>query len=129
LLNRKPVQIGTVKVSPLSLLLHLLPPPSQIAGKIRANAGILVEVTGESSGERVFHKLYVTMTHDEAYEKYRSNANSYLAGTLTAACALMLAKGRIENRGVIVPECLNAETFIEEARKFDLRVRAEKVTL
>ena len=129
LLSRKPVQVGTVKVSPLSLLLRLLPPPSQTVGKIRGNAGILVEVTGETSGERVLHRLYVTMSHDEAYEKYRSNATSYLTGTPTAICALMLADGRIENRGVIVPECLNAETFIEEARKFDLEVQVEKARL
>lgn len=129
LLNRKPIQVGTVKVIPLSLLLRLLPPPSQIAGKIRGNAGILVEVTGEISGEQVLHKLYVTMSHDEAYEKYRSNATSYLTGTPTAACALMLAKGGIENQGVIVPECLDAETFVEEAKTFDLQVQVEKTRL
>lgn len=129
LLDRKPMKVGAAKISPLSLLLRLLPSPSQIAGKIRGNAGILVEVTGEASGERVMHRLYVTMSHDEAFEKYRSNATSYLTGTPTAVCALMLARGRIENRGVIVPECLDAEAFIEEAREFDLHVHVEKARL
>lgn len=129
LLNRKPMQVGKVKVSPLSLLLRLLPPPSQIAGKIRGNAGILVETTGETSGERILYKLYVMMSHDEAYEKYRSNATSFLTGTPTAVCAVMLAEGRIENRGVIVPECLNAARFVDEARKFDIQVQVEKTRL
>jgi len=129
LLNRRPLQVGTVKVSPLSLLLRLLPPPSQIAGKIRGNAGILVEIAGEVSGERLLYRLYVMMSHDEAYEKYRSNATSYLTGTPTAVCAIMLAEGRVENRGVIVPECLNAERFIEEARKFGIQVQIEKTRL
>lgn len=129
LLNRTPIAIGKVKVSPLSVLLHLLPTPSQIAGKIRGNAGILVEVKGEVSGERCVQKLHVTMSHEEAYEKYRSNATSYLTGTPTAVCAHMLATGRIENRGVIVPESLNAEPFIEEARKFGLQVQFDKTRL
>jgi len=126
LLERKPMRVGNAKVSPLSVLLTLLPPPSQIAGKIRGNAGILVEVRGEVSGERCLHKLYATMSHDEAYGKFRTNATSYLTGTPTAVCALMLAAGRIENRGVIVPECLNAEMFIDEARMFGIRVQVEK---
>jgi saccharopine dehydrogenase (NAD+, L-lysine-forming) len=129
LLNRKSITIGKVKVSPLSVLLHLLPAPSEIAGKIRGNAGILVEIKGEVSEEGYMQKLYVTMGHEEAYEKYRSNATSYLTGTPTAVCAHMLASGRIENRGVIVPELLNAEPFIEEARKFGLQVQFDKTRL
>lgn len=127
LLERKPMQVGTTKVSPLSVLLRLLPPPAQIAGRIRGNAGVLVEVRGEASGRRRTHRLYAMMSHDEAYEKHRSNATSYLTGTPTAVCALMLAEGRIQNRGVTVPECLNAEAFIQEARDFDIRVQVEEV--
>lgn len=125
LLSRKPIPVGNVKVSPLSLLLRLLPPPSKIAGKIHGSAGILVEVRGQISGERYVKKLYAMMTHDDAYERYQTNATSYLTGTPTAVCARMLVEGRIENRGVIVPECLNAETFIEEAKKFDIEVQVE----
>jgi saccharopine dehydrogenase (NAD+, L-lysine-forming) len=126
LLDSKPIKIGKVKISPLNVLLRLLPPPSQIGGKIQGSAGILVEVKGEKSGKQQIIKLHVTMTHDEAYEKYKSNATSYLTGTPTAVCAHLLADGRIENRGVIVPECLNAESFIDEARKFNLQVQIEK---
>jgi saccharopine dehydrogenase (NAD+, L-lysine-forming) len=125
LLNSKPMQIGKVKVSPLSVLLRLLPSPSQIGGKIHGSAGILVEVRGEKSGGQHAIKFHVIMTHDEAYEKYGSNGTSYLTGTPTAICALMLAQGRVENRGVIVPESLNAEEFLDEAPRFDLRVQIE----
>jgi saccharopine dehydrogenase (NAD+, L-lysine-forming) len=125
LLERKPLRVGMIKVSPFSVLLGLLPAPAQIAGKIRGNAGVLVEVRGEVSGERRIRKLYATMSHDEAYEKHRSNATSYLTGTPTAVCALRLAKGRIENLGVLVPECLDAEPFIQEARDFDINVQIE----
>jgi saccharopine dehydrogenase-like NADP-dependent oxidoreductase len=88
-----------------------------------------VEVKGEVAGELYEDKWSVAMTHDEAYEKYRSNATSYLTGTPTTVCALLLAKGVIENRGVIVPECLNAEAFVEEARKLDLQIQVEKTRL
>ena len=124
-LNAKPMKFGKAEVSPLKVLLHLLPSPSQIAGKIHGSAGILVEVRGEKSGEHQVVKLHVSMTHDEAYEKHRANATSYLTGTPTAICARMVADGRIEDRGVIVPECLNAERFLGEAPRYDLRVQTE----
>jgi hypothetical protein len=41
----------------------------------------------------------------------------------------MLAEGRIENRGVIVPECLNAERFLSEVPRFDLLVQMEETKL
>jgi saccharopine dehydrogenase (NAD+, L-lysine-forming) len=126
LLNPKPIKLGKAEVSPLSVLLRLLPSPSQVAGKIHGSAGVLVEVRGEKSGEKQVLRLHVMMTHEEAYEKHRSNATSYLTGTPTAVAALMLAQGRIENRGVIVPECLNAERFLDEARRYDLRIELEK---
>jgi len=129
LLEQKLLRVGKVKVSPMSVLLSLLPAPAQIAGKIRGNAGILVEVRGELGGVPHMHKLYASMSHDEAFTKHRTNATSYLTGTPAAVCALMVAEGRIENRGVIVPECLNAESFIGKARDFDIHVQVETVKL
>jgi saccharopine dehydrogenase-like NADP-dependent oxidoreductase len=125
LLSKKPMKLGRVTTSPLSVLLRLLPSPSQIAGKIHGSAGVLVEVRGERAGELKVFKLYVMMTHDEAYEKHKSNATSYLTGTPTAICALMVAQGRVENRGVIVPECMNAQQFLDEAPRYDLRIETE----
>jgi saccharopine dehydrogenase-like NADP-dependent oxidoreductase len=126
LLDRKLMKVGRHEISPLRMLLRLLPSPSQIAGKIHGSAGVLVEVRGEKSGEQEVLKLHVMMTHDEAYEKHRSNATSYLTGTPTAICALMVAQGHVENRGVIVPESLNAEQFLGEAPKYDLRIETER---
>jgi len=127
LLSREPIAVGQVKVSPFSVLLRLLPPPSKIAGKIHGSAGILVEVKGQVSGQPSVLRLYTMMTHDEAYERHRTNATSYLTGTPTSVCAMLLADGHIKERGVIVPEMLDAESFIQEARKFDLKVHEERV--
>jgi saccharopine dehydrogenase (NAD+, L-lysine-forming) len=129
LLNTKPLQVGKGKVSPLNVLLHLLPSPAEIAGKIHGSAGVLVEIRGEKAGEPKVLRFHVVMTHDEAYEKHKTNGTSYLTGTPTAICSLMLAQGRIDNRGVIVPESLNAEMFLKEAPNFDLRVRMEEAKL
>ena len=126
LLSRKPMKLGNTAVTPLSILLRLLPTPSQIAGKIHGSAGVLVEVRGEKAGGQRVLRLHVMMTHDEAYEKHRSNATSYLTGTPTAICALMVAQGRVENRGVIVPECMNAQQFLDEAPRYDLRIETEE---
>ena len=129
LLSRTPIAVGKIKVSPLDVLVRLLPPPSKIGGKIHGSAGIMVEAKGEISGQPYVEKLYAMMTHDEAFEKYHTNATSYLTGTPTAVCAKMLGDGRIDERGVIVPEMLKPQPFIEEAKSFDLHVQIEKLRL
>lgn len=126
LLRTEMIRVGGTKVKPLSVLLSLLPKPSQVAGKIHGNAGILVEAKGTIAGERHILKLHTTMTHEDAYRKYQSHATSYLTGTPTAVCAILLAEDRIQARGVIVPECLDAESFLDKARNFDVRVEVEK---
>jgi saccharopine dehydrogenase (NAD+, L-lysine-forming) len=128
LLSKRPVRLGKVKINPLHLLVSLLPTPSQVAGKIRGSAGLVVEVTGTKSDRTRHVRLHVTMTHEEAYEKYRANATSYLTGTPSAVCALMLATGRIPNRGVIAPECLDADKFLQETEKFDVKVQVEETS-
>jgi saccharopine dehydrogenase (NAD+, L-lysine-forming) len=128
LLDRNPLLVGKAKVTPLNVLLRLLPAPSQLAGKIKGNAGILVEIKGVRSGEERVHKFHATLSHEEAFAKYHSNATSYLTGTPTAVCVNLLGTGRIENRGVIVPELLNAAQFIEEAQKLELQVQHEETS-
>lgn len=127
LLNRTPVALGKIKVSPLDVLVRLLPPPSKIGGKIHGSAGIMVEAKGEIAGQPYVEKLYTMMTHEEAFEKYHTNATSYLTGTPTAVCAKMLGEGRIDERGVIVPEVLKPQPFIEEAKNFGLQVQIERL--
>jgi saccharopine dehydrogenase (NAD+, L-lysine-forming) len=127
LLERKPVRIGASKIGPLNLLLSLLPQPSQIAGKIHGNAGILVEVRGQASGRKCVYRLYATMSHEDAYSKYLTNATSYLTGTPTAVCALMVLRGQIQDRGVVVPENLDAASFIEESKRLDINTEIEKL--
>jgi saccharopine dehydrogenase (NAD+, L-lysine-forming) len=129
LLNKRPIKLGKIKVSPLHLLVNLLPTPSEVAGKIRGSAGLVVEVTGKQADRRRRVRAYVTMTHEEAYGKYRANGTSYLTGTPAAVCALMLAAGRIRNKGTIVPELLDAGKFLDETRKFDIRVQVENTSL
>jgi len=125
-LDSKPLRFGSAKVSPLQVLLRLLPSPSQTAGRNHGSAGVLVEIRGVKSGEQRVVRIYVTMTHDEAHRKHNANATSYLTGTPTAICALMLAEGGIESRGVIVPERLDAERFLAEAPKYDLQIQIEE---
>jgi saccharopine dehydrogenase (NAD+, L-lysine-forming) len=127
LLNQTPIALGKIKVSPLDVLVRLLPPPSKIGGKIHGSAGIMVEAKGEIAGQPYVEKLYTMMTHDEAFEKYHTNATSYLTGTPTAVCANMLGDGRVDERGVIFPEMLEPEPFIEEAKNFGLQVQIEKL--
>lgn len=124
-LSRKPIKVGNGKVAPLNFLLALLPKPSEIAGKIQGNAGVLVEAKGKKGGQGQTVRTYSMMSHKTAHEKHQTNATSYLTGTSTVICALMLADNRIPNKGVVPPECLDPNAFLKETEKFGLEVHTE----
>jgi len=100
------VEVDGTKVSPRKVLMRLLPRPTDLIGKVTGTAMILVEVEGWKDGERVVHRLYTGLKHEEAFARYGATATGYLVGTGAAIFATQFARGQIRQTGVIAPECL-----------------------
>ena len=123
----KPVDVKGSKVRPLDVVVALMPRPVDLIGKVKGYAGLVVEVRGQKEGADKLVRVWTTMSHEEAFEKYRSNATGYFVGTGGAVAGEMLLSGEVDRNGVLVPEQLSAEKFISRLPEKGLKVREEIV--
>ena len=123
----KPVDVKGSKVRPLDVVVALMPRPVDLIGKVKGYAGLVVEVRGQKEGADKLVRVWTTMSHEEAFEKYRSNATGYFVGTGGAVAGEMLLSGEVDRNGVLVPEQLPAEKFISRLPEKGLKVREEIV--
>jgi saccharopine dehydrogenase (NAD+, L-lysine-forming) len=116
--------------SPRKALFAALPKPADLAGRVEGHAIILVEVAGETNGERVVHSIHTMFGHREAFEKFGATATAYLTGSGMAAGAILLADGTIRERGKLSPESLDPKPFFPVFHgfglRFDERIRRER---
>lgn len=123
----KPVDVKGVKVRPLDVVVALMPRPVDLIGKVRGYAGLVVEVRGFKDGVDKLVRVWTTMSHEEAFDTYGSNATGYFVGTGGAIAGEMLLSGEVDTKGVLVPEQLPAEKFISRLPEKGLKVREEIV--
>jgi len=121
MLGLEPIDIMGVKIRPIDLVTQFLPSTKEVPHKIEtgvitdAHSGCLAEVEGEKDGERVRCTLYTHMGLHEARRMLPIADNlSYLVGTPPAVAAVMLGKGEISEKGVIPPEAVEPEPFLEK---------------
>jgi len=117
LTKTEPILIEGVKISPREFLLKVAPPPDVNAKDV---AGILVEVIGAKGGESV--KCTYSLVY-EYNEEYDVSALAYLTGVPLSIVSQMLARGEIEQKGVLPPETVvKPKAIIAELSKRGLNV-------
>jgi len=121
----KPVDVKGTKVRPIDVVVSLMPRPVEMAGKVKGYAGVVVEVIGLKDGRRTKVKVWMTMSHERAYELCKSNATGYLVGSGGAVAAEMLIDGEVKEKGLHVPEQLPAERFIARLPAKEIFVKEE----
>lgn len=125
LLGKEPVDVKGVKVRPLDVVAAMLPPPAAFADKVRGYTCFVVNVTGLKDGKRTTVKVWTVMSHERAYELYRTNAGAYLVGTGGAVATEMLIDGLVEDKGIVIPEQLPVEDFMRRLKEKDIDIREE----
>lgn len=126
LTSEEPVALAGGRVSPMELLIAMMPQPADLAGRVEGHAMMVAEVEGISRGRRARHRLHCGLSHGEAHRKYGSTATAYSVGTGTAIFAGLLAAGRIPHRGVIAPEVLDPLPVLTALGERGLPVTSER---
>ena len=114
LLETKPVDIRGSKVAPIELLNSVIPTPVSVSKTVKGNTGIVVEVKGKEGNTDVAYKLSTMASHEGSYERLRENGTSFLTGVVPAVFVRMLAEGKIKQKGVLPPECLDPLPILRE---------------
>ena len=114
LLESKPVEIRGSKVAPIELLNSVIPTPVSVSKTVKGNTGIVVEVKGKRGNVDVEYKLSTMASHEGSYKRLHENGTSFLTGVVPAVFVRMLAEGKIKQKGVIPPECLDPLPILRE---------------
>ncbi len=125
LLSKEPMDIKGVKVRPLDVVAAMLPPPSAFADKVKGDCCFTVNVLGEKDGRKTLVKVWTMISHEKAYERYRTNGGAYFVGTGGAVATEMLIDGQVQEKGIVIPEQLAAEDFMRRLREKDIDIREE----
>jgi saccharopine dehydrogenase (NAD+, L-lysine-forming) len=121
----QPVDVKGVKVSPIDVVVSLMPRPTDLAGKVKGQAGIVAEVIGWKDGRRKMVKVWAIMSHEDAWRIARSSATGFMVGAGGALGAGMILDGSVKEPGFYVPEQLPAEEFVKRLPTVHVEAKEE----
>ena len=129
LLSKEPIDVRGTKVVPLHVVAALLPRPESFSAKIKGDTMFVVEIIGEKKGRRTKVKLWTTMSHRDANALCGTNAGAYLVGTGGAVATEMLIDGEVKKKGIVIPEELNADSFLNRLKGKAVTIHEDITTL
>ena len=109
----KEIDVKGVRVRPLDVVVATMPRPTDMIGRVKGSAGIVVEVLGKKNGRKAMAKTWTTLSHEEAYRKYGSNATGYLVGVGGSVGADLIVSGAVGEKTLLAPELLPAKKVVE----------------
>ncbi len=108
----KEIDVKGAKVRPLDVVVATMPTPTEMIGKVKGSAGIVVEVLGKKDGRRAMAKTWTTLSHEEAFRKFGTNATGYLVGAGGSVGADLIVNGEVRQKTLYAPELLPAKKVI-----------------
>jgi saccharopine dehydrogenase (NAD+, L-lysine-forming) len=123
----KKVRVDGVEVAPIRVATANLPKPAQIgATVVDGYSCVGTEVIGTKDRKRVEYFVYTMDHHREVYETYGYTLTVVQTGIPPAMAAKFLIKGDIKERGVMMPEALDPEVFMDNFSREGLKIFVEK---
>lgn len=125
LLSKEPIEVRGSKIVPQHVVAALLPRPETFSAKVRGHTCFVVEILGQRNGRKTKVKLWTMMAHKDAYERCGTNAGAYLVGTGGAVATDMLIDGEVSEKGLVIPERLNVQSFLKRLESKAVKVNEE----
>ena len=125
MLSKEAVDVKGVKVRPLDVVAALMPNPADFSDKVKGDTGFVVEVIGTKEGRPTKVKMWTMMSHEKAFEMFRTNAGSYYVGTGGAVATEMFIDGEVKDKGFVIPERLPTDSFLTRLKKKHVDVHVE----
>jgi saccharopine dehydrogenase (NAD+, L-lysine-forming) len=125
LLSKEPVDVRGTKVVPQHVVAAMLPRPESFSAMIKGHTGFVVEVKGVKDGKKTLVKQWIIMSHERAYELFRTNAGTYFVGTGGAIGTEMMIDGEIKEKGIVIPEQLSVKSFLSRLGPKNVEVHEE----
>jgi saccharopine dehydrogenase-like NADP-dependent oxidoreductase len=114
---------------PIDAIASALPSPVLLADRIRGHATFVVEVSGLKDRRSVRVRVWTGLSYEEAYGRHGTNATAYMVGTGGAVAAEMALDGHVRETGLVIPEQLDSDEYLDRLRKKGLEVHEERTDL
>ncbi len=129
LLRGDPIDVRGVRVRPMDVIAAALPSPVALADRIHGHATFVVEVRGTKAGRGELVRIWTGLSYEDAYRQHGTNATAFMVGTGGAAAAELFLEGRVRETGLVIPEQLDPDAFLERIRAKGLDVHEERTRL
>jgi saccharopine dehydrogenase (NAD+, L-lysine-forming) len=111
--HNREIEFGGARFRPLDLLVSRLPRSVDLIGKLHGAVCVGTLADGTLGGKRVRRFMYQITSHDEAFEKHGVQGTGFQTGVPAACAAIMFAKGLAQEKGVLAPERIDPQPFLE----------------
>jgi saccharopine dehydrogenase (NAD+, L-lysine-forming) len=111
--HNREIEFEGARFRPLDLLVSRLPRSVELIGKLHGAVCVGTLAEGTQGGKRVRRFMCQTTSHDEAFAKYGVQGTGLQTGVPAACAAIMFAKGLIQEKGVLAPERIAPQPFLE----------------
>jgi saccharopine dehydrogenase (NAD+, L-lysine-forming) len=122
----KKVKVDGVEVAPVRVASANLPKPAQLGATVEGYSCVGTEVRGTRDRRRVEYFIYSMDSHRDTYERYGYSLTLVQTGIPPALAARLLATGTIQERGVMMPEALDPEPFMDNFSREGLPIFVER---
>ena len=111
--HNKEIEFGGARFRPLDLLVSRLPKSVDLIGKMHGEVCVGALAEGTIGGKRTRRFMYQMTSHDQAFEKSGVQGTGFQTGVPAACAAIMRARGIVTDKGVLAPEQIDPQPFLE----------------
>jgi saccharopine dehydrogenase (NAD+, L-lysine-forming) len=123
----KKIDVKGQKVAPRDVVSACLPDPALLGDRARGDMAIGTIIKGVKDGKEEGYFIYTSMNHQDCWNKYKHSATAYTVGVPVAIGAILLAQGKISQKGVFPPEMIDPQPFVDMLPKYGMNCVVEKV--
>jgi saccharopine dehydrogenase-like NADP-dependent oxidoreductase len=124
------IKVGGVEVAPRDVVVALLPEPKTLAGRMKGKTCVGTQVKGFKNGQKKAFYLYNVADHETVYAALGVQATAYQTGIPPVIAATLISEGTWTGAGVVTPEQMNPDPFLERLETFGMpwRIRDDTQT-
>jgi saccharopine dehydrogenase (NAD+, L-lysine-forming) len=111
--HNREIEFEGARFRPLDLLVSRLPRSVDLIGKLHGAVCVGTLAEGTQGGKPVRRFMCQTTSHDEVFAKYGVQGTGLQTGVPAACGAIMFAKGLIQEKGVLAPERIDPQPFLD----------------
>jgi saccharopine dehydrogenase (NAD+, L-lysine-forming) len=111
--HNREIEFEGARFRPLDLLVSRLPRSVDLIGNLHGAVCVGTLAEGIQGGTPVRRFMCQITSHDEAFAEYGVQGTGLQTGVPAACAAIMFAKGLIQEKGVLAPERIDPQPFLE----------------